>query len=75
MYKDRFGVTKILGDNLQISWDYDDNEHDLTQRKATLLYTPDMGNTNTHYHISLDQLQAKNLREWLDEFIADISRD
>ncbi|CAN5681576.1 hypothetical protein BH10CYA1_BH10CYA1_03150 [soil metagenome] len=75
-YKDRHGRTVIRPDddnNLRIAWDYDDDESDLVQRMAVFLYTPQMSNTETHFHISLSQPQAKELRDWLDEFLKDVA--
>lgn len=73
-YKDRYGVTRIKDerfDHLDISWDYWDNEHDLSQRKCMLLYIPDTTAEN-HNHIELDREQATVLRDWLTNYLEDV---
>lgn len=80
-YKDqRYGITKIIGkvfDNLQISWDADvvDVENVKKHRRyPVLLYTPDMNNTNEHFHVMLTRNQATKLRDWLDDFLKDTKK-
>lgn len=71
-YKDRYGSTDIRTgriDNLSIGWDYEDNPEDVKQRKPVFLFTPDMKDTNTHYHIELDRRQARKLRDWLTSYL------
>jgi hypothetical protein len=71
-YKDRYGITKIVddkSDNLSVSWDYDSNKDDLTQRRPVFLYTPWMDNTDDHYHIELTRNQAIVLRDWLNDYL------
>ena len=74
-YKDKFGITKIREgqtNNLDISWDYENDPNDLKQRKAVFLFTPDMKNAMEHYHIELDQQQANVLRKWLNQFLNEV---
>lgn len=76
-YKDsRWGGTTIRDeecDNLQISWDYEDREQ--TQRRAVLLYTPWLPKNKKknqdidHSHIELNREQARELRDWLNDFL------
>ena len=72
-YKDRFGGTDIRKgkiDNLSIGWDCDGEMEDPKQRYPVFLFTPDMGNTNEHYHIQLDKKQAKLLAKWLQDYLS-----
>lgn len=77
MYKDnKFGVTEIGIDmypdsSMNISWDYLDDEHDLSQRNATLLVIPDV-NKSDHTHIELTRQGAKDLRDWLNDFLNEV---
>lgn len=67
----RYGSTKIKSkriDNLQINWDY---QRTPKSKFPVFLFTPDMNDTNTHYHIKLDRLQAKKLKDWLEDFLED----
>ncbi len=83
MCKHRFGVTKIIDadiDNLDISWDYTDNENDLSQRVPVFLYTPCMSDKDEHggvdhYHIALSKEQAETLHSWLSEYLNDVKGD
>ena len=54
-------------DNLRIS--EDTSRHDDDTPVAVLLYTPDMGNTNEHYHIEMTTKQAMRLHSWLGYFL------
>jgi hypothetical protein len=68
-FKDPFGITKIRAsdrDNLNISWDFDTNPK---KNYPVLLYTPDMRDTDNHYHIALSEKQARELRDWLTAFL------
>ncbi|MGB7210427.1 MAG: hypothetical protein WBD27_17370 [Pyrinomonadaceae bacterium] len=51
-------------DNLQISWDEEDG--------FILFFTPDMGNTDNHYHIELDRDQVFQLSEFLRKKLEEI---
>jgi hypothetical protein len=53
-------------DNLMINLDYD-----VTPKRLypVILFTPDMKDTNTHYHIRLNKKQARELRDWLNKFV------
>tara|TARA_R100001086_G_scaffold246872_2_gene179859 strand:+ start:1347 stop:1592 length:246 start_codon:yes stop_codon:yes gene_type:complete len=55
-------------DNLRISWDYEDDPEDISQRTVSFLYTPDMDNTYEHFHIELNDAEGMALRNWLIEF-------
>lgn len=46
-------------DNLRISWDDEDG--------FILLFTPDMGNTDIHYHILLSDVEAKQLSSFIEK--------
>ena len=77
-YKDKYGITPIKKnkiDNFSINWDYDDNPNDKNQRFPVFLFTPDMKDTNTHYHIVLGKNQAKVLRDWLSDYLKDIGEE
>ncbi len=68
-FSKKFGSTEIKKgriDNLGISWGYD---IDPKKRFPILFFTPDMTDTNTHYHIQLTTNQARVLKKWLDEFL------
>lgn len=77
MYKDsRYGITEIGVDmypnsKVSISWDYWDDENDLSQRNPTLLIIPDLGQPE-HDHIQLTRQGAKDLRDWLNEFLNEV---
>lgn len=53
-------------DNLHISWDEEDG--------FVMLFTPDMGDTNVHYHVELDLDQASKLSEFLNKKLEEIGR-
>ena len=62
-------VKQIRGgknDNLQINLDYDYTPKHLF---PVMLYTPDMRNTDVHYHIHLNKRQARALRDWLSIYV------
>lgn len=68
-YASKYGSTEIKKgriDNLGISWGYD---IDPEKRFPILFFTPDMTDKNTHYHIQLTTAQARNLKQWLDDFL------
>lgn len=75
-YKDRFGITSIEQsdksvDTFDISWDIDgDDESDKAQRYPVFLITPDKKEFD-HHHVSLSRKGAKDLRDWLAEFLDD----
>lgn len=70
MFTDRFGITTLIDGNehLGVSWDYDTDPDDLSQRTATLFYIPDKTH-HTHYHISLSDAQCADLRDWLSAYL------
>lgn len=80
-YKDRYGITKIRNskhDNLSIGWDNFKNSAKnfadpkfKKNRVPVFLYTPSMEETDTHYHIELNKKQARELRDWLNEYLKD----
>lgn len=82
-YKDKYGITDIRPeedkvDCLCISWDWQDNPDDKSQRRPVFLYTPHMEDLDKsgcphHYHIELNFEQAKKLRDWLSDYIEDVS--
>lgn len=51
--------------NLYIGWDDEDG--------FVFLFTPDMGNTDTHYHIELTEDQATQLALFLNKKLAKIA--
>lgn len=70
-YRNKYGITKIKSkriDNLQINWDF---YRTPKSKFPVLLFTPDMNNTNTHYHIKLDRGQTRKLAEWLIDYLHD----
>lgn len=70
--KEKYKVTEIVPDNrdnLSISMDYDDDWDEVQQRFAVMLFTPDMNDTTEHWHIQLDDNQAKKLHSWLGDFL------
>ena len=74
-FKDKYGITAIdqnpelrSVDTFDISWDYDDNEHDLSQRKPVFLIVPDK-RKDEHYHVTLSRKGATDLRTWLNKFL------
>lgn len=75
--KHRYGSTTIRSeqrDNLSIGWDADVYEPETcskSRRYPVFLYTPDMRDLNTHYHISLNKQQAKQLKQWLEDYLED----
>lgn len=72
MYKDtRYGITNIIHNDsgsLDISWDYDDDVDDISQRVPVMLYTPN-DRRNSHYHITLNKEQAATLHTWLGNYL------
>ena len=80
-YKNKFGNTLIIGgsiDILSITWDSHNMDAE-SSHKATrypvLLFTPYVGDTNTHYHIELDRKEVRKLRDWLNAFAEDVGLD
>ena len=55
-------------DNLEISYEPAQPEFN-EPVQAVFLYTPDMKDTDEHYHISLQPYQAKILHRWLTQFL------
>jgi len=71
-YKNKFGNTLINDErfnNLQINWDYD---KDPNKKYPVLLFTPDMQDTNKHYHLALNKKQTKKLLKWLQDYLKEI---
>ena len=71
-YRNKYGSTNIKikrFDNLNINWYYTPKS-----KFPVLLFTPDMQNTNTHYHIKLDRKQATKLKDWLEAYLEDTAR-
>lgn len=65
----RYGHTRLRNgriDNLSINWDYDYNPD---KRFPVVLFTPDMENTKTHYHIKLDLTAVRRLYDWLGNYL------
>lgn len=65
-FKSRFGITNIKNgkiDNFSLSIDENNSI------KPVILYTPDMNNTNEHFHIELSKTEATKLRDWLNSFL------
>lgn len=79
-YKD-FGSTDIIPtdhDKLIVHWDYKTDPDNLRRTEPVLFYTPHMKDLDSygcphHYHIPLTQAQAKLLRDWLDNFLKEVS--
>lgn len=55
-------------DDLCIVMDYNDDPKD---PHPVMLFTPDMNDTDEHYHIELTREQATVLRNWLDKYLND----
>lgn len=73
-YEDKHGITDIRNgrrDALSISRDTDLDENDNEVPTAVFLYTPDMEDTNVHYHIELSVARAAQLADWLNKFVAE----
>lgn len=51
--------------NLIISEDTDENANPI----AVLLYTPNMSDTQNHFHIELDMNKAAEMHAWLGDFL------
>lgn len=65
-WSDRFAITPIKDepiDNFSMSID------EMDEIVAVALYTPDMENTNEHYHIEFSRDQARVLWDWLSDFL------
>lgn len=78
-YKSKFGITKIRHrkngtDELDINWDTDcdPSSNSKTNRIPVFLYTPDMRDTDTHFHVPLTRAEAKRLRNWLNDYLKDV---
>ena len=57
--------------NLSVSWDYEDDPNDSSQRSPVFRFTPDMESAKEHHHIKLSYKQADALKDWLDEYLLD----
>lgn len=67
-YRDKFGITEIKNkkyNNLSIGWDFDEMEE---EKYPVFLFTPSMADTSNHYHIPLSKVEAKILKDWLDQY-------
>ena len=53
-------------ENLDISLDYDTNPK---KQFPVLLYTPNMKNTNEHFHICLNRRETRKLHKYLGEYL------
>lgn len=80
-YRNKYGITRIRTEsynNLVISWDSDaigwNYQNNPKTRYPVLLYTPDMNDTNEHYHIDLTPTQARKLHKWLGDYLKDKAR-
>ena len=71
-YNNRYGITKIINqdrDNLSVSFDSGTRRIKEDEVGVVFLYTPDMSNTEEHYHIELNRQEATLLKEWLESFL------
>lgn len=71
-YKDKYGITEIKETTinaLTVSTDEDLDSNGFPCPCAVLLYTPSMGDPDTHYHIPLDFKEARKLKKWLHKFL------
>lgn len=62
-------IKKGRRDNLSLSADSYHSFEKVRNRYPVILYTPDMENTNEHFHIKLNTKEARELRNWLNEFL------
>ncbi len=71
-YRNKYGRTVLKKErfnNLQLGWEYD---RDPKKNFPSLLFTPDMNNSNVHYHIDLrSKKQVQKLHKWLTEYLKD----
>ncbi len=58
-------IRKNRRDNLHISWDESDG--------FVFLFTPDMENTDNHYHIELTDRQAMRLSSFLNKKLEELN--
>lgn len=74
-YKNRLGITQIKKNkihNLSINWDADVKDVENCHKSKcypVMLFTPNMNNTNNHYHIKLNRKETRKLRDWLNIFL------
>jgi hypothetical protein len=71
-FYNRYGITEIRNDsrdNLSISFDSGIPRIPENEVGAVFLYTPDMDNTDEHFHIPLNKDQVKVLRDWCEDFL------
>ena len=59
---------KQFTENFGISRDYDTNPKLFF---PVFLFTPDLKNTDEHFHIPLTKSQARKLRDWLNLYLKD----
>lgn len=72
--KNEYGILVVRDskvNNLQISWDFDVLDDYEKSKYPVFLFTPDMENTQKHYHIELSRKEAKQLRNWLNDYLED----
>jgi hypothetical protein len=73
---DKFGVTKIVDekrDNLSLSFDSGCRRIKDGEVGLVFLFTPDMSETSSHYHIELNKDEIINLKNWIDSFLEEPS--
>lgn len=73
-YQNKFGITKIIDkkrDNLSVSFDTGTRRFKEDEVGVVFLYTPDMDNTQEHFHIELTRQEASLLKDWLGAFLSE----
>jgi len=71
-FENKFGITKLIEgrrNNLSVSFDTDTPRIKKDEVGMVFLYTPDMEDTNTHYHITLNKDEILILKNWIDSFL------
>jgi hypothetical protein len=72
-YKDKHAITDIVPsmmNNLSISVDYIGGEG----KVPVMLFTPNMNNTNNHYHIPMTREEAVEMLHWLQAYLQDTTK-
>ncbi len=75
-YQDKHGHTVVFKNDrhqFSVTWDFDTDPNDKSQRIVDLLYVPDLAKA-AHEHIRLAHDEARALRDWLSAFLADIGQ-
>lgn len=62
-------INHSLHNRISISLDFDTNPKKLY---PVILFTPDMGNTVTHYHVPLNKREARKLRDFLSRYLGKV---